>query len=229
MNSPASQPNAITRTHSAHHDSLVFTQLAHGPPLIPRLVDLEFAHSEVYEALFRQLHRCEFLEAANKVVLVGGPGAGKFHLAMALGVQAIEHHHRRVRFIFTVELVNALEEEKACGKSGQIAHRLANADLVILDELGYMSFRASGGALPAHLLSRLCERTSFVIIVNLSFSKWTAVFGDAKMTTAHLDRLTHRCHILETGNDNYRFKNCSVQQTAPAPKKEKTSKSFSIP
>jgi len=102
------------------------------------------------------------------VVLVGGPGTGKTHIATALGVEAIEHHHRRVRFFSTVELVNALEEEKANGKTGQLAHRLVYADLVILDELGYLPFSASGGALLFHLLSKLYERTSVVITTNLS-------------------------------------------------------------
>jgi len=175
-------------------------------PVIKGLDTFDFsAVKDLNQQTILQLANCDYLDRKENIILIGPAGVGKTHLATALGVAACKKG-KRIRFCTTAGLINEMLEAKDSHALNKFQARLLKFDLVILDELGYVPFTAGGGELLFQFCSERYERGSLIITTNLEFGNWVEVFGNERMTAALLDRLTHRCHILEIKGESYRFK-----------------------
>jgi len=169
---------------------------------------------------FLELARGEWIDQHYNVCLVGAPGTGKTHLAIALG-QAACRQGRRVRFFTAAALVNRLEEAQKQYQLDRFLTQLDKTELLICDELGYLSFSRAGAELLFQVFADRYERASILITSNLAFSDWGQVFQGERMTAALLDRLTHRCHIFEMNGESYRFRE-SMKSKKPKKSEQST-------
>ncbi len=190
-------------------------------PLIKSLELFDFEAAPTLDRrLVRELVESEYLAEHRNIILLGKSGTGKTHLATALGIEACRRDHR-VRFITGYALANELIEARGEKELGRLIGRYSHLDLLILDELGYVPFSKEGAELFFQILAERNERGSVIITTNLGFADWTQVFGDANMTAALLDRLTHRAHIIECNWDSYRLIQTLKRGASAAAKQKK--------
>lgn len=166
------------------------------------------------KVLVAELARCEWIDKHENLILVGNPGTGKSHLATALASGGCQKGYR-VRFFRVTELVTALMEARDERSFLRLKGQLAKCDLLVLDELGYVPASKVGAELLFDVISTAYERTSLVITTNLPFESWTEVLGSERLTGATLDRLTHRCRIIETKGESYRLKEATARRRRP--------------
>ena len=175
-------------------------------PLIKTIEGFDYEYApELDKRLIRQLCSGQYVKEHKNVIFIGRSGTGKTHLATALGMEACRHDIR-ARFVTACGLVNELIEARQDRDLQKILKRYSRYGLLILDELGYVPFSKEGAELLFQVLAERHERGSVIITSNLGFGDWTQVFGDANLTAALLDRLTHRAHIIECAWESYRLK-----------------------
>lgn len=204
----------------AEHRELRRIKEARFPQLkLLELFDFEFTPS-LDRRLVRELVEGAYMAEHRNIILLGKSGTGKTHLATALGIEACRQNHR-VRFITGHALANELIEARGEKELGRLIGKYAHLDLLILDELGYIPFSKEGAELLFQILAERNERGSVIITTNLGFADWTQVFGDANMTAALLDRLTHRAHIIDCNWDSFRLKQTLKRSASAATKQKK--------
>jgi DNA replication protein DnaC len=183
-------------------------------PNLKTLETFDFtAQPSLNRLLVSELMRCAYLDNRESVILMGNPGTGKTHVATALGVEACGRG-KRVQFWKVTELVTHLIEAREERQLARMKKQLSRLDLLILDELGYVPTSKLGAELLFDVISTAYERTSLIVTTNLPFESWTEVLGSERLTGATLDRLTHRCHILEATGESYRLQDARRRRGA---------------